>query len=372
MEGKQVTFTFLSQEEMIEAGVLDMNQCVGVMEEAFKLMGQGDYLMGGPGGNDHGLKLWFPETARGPRMPVAGPDRRFMALVSYLGGDFHVCGTKWYGSNTANPAKHGLPRSVLLVIINDPDTGAPIAIMDGNLISAMRTGAVVGMGARYLAPPGAEVAGIVAAGVISKTCLMALKVGAPALRTVKVYDIDREKADAFSQELGPELGLEITAVDDLETAVRGSDVISTAASGTRHPYYPKEWFKPGAYFALSSEADLAEDLWLDGRIVADNWKMHVEWREDCQKSAKPLSDILIHNGLHQLIIDNRMSDDDVTELAPIVLGDVAARANEEQVVVLVTGGLGIEDTSWGMTIYKRAMELGLGQTLRLWDKPYWF
>ncbi len=59
----------------------------------------------------------FPKEARGPRMPVDGPDRRFMALASYLGGDFHVCGTKWYGSNIENPT-HGLPRSILLVIIN--------------------------------------------------------------------------------------------------------------------------------------------------------------------------------------------------------------------------------------------------------------
>ena len=140
MSGSKVEFLFLSQKDMIEAGVLDMKGCVEVMEKAFKIMNQGDYLMGGPSQNHHGMKLWLPKQARGPRMPVAGPDRRFMAMISYLGGEFNVCGVKWYGSNLENPAKRGLPRSVLMVILNDPETGAPLAVMDGNLISAMRTG----------------------------------------------------------------------------------------------------------------------------------------------------------------------------------------------------------------------------------------
>ena len=178
--------------------------------------------MGGPSGQHHGMKIHFPKEPCGPRMPVEGPDRRFMALVSYLGGDFHVCGTKWYGSNIENPAR-GLPRSILLVIINDPDTGAPLAIMDGNLISAMRTGAVIGLGAKYLVPQEAEVAGIIAAGVISKTSLMALAVGMPNLKEVKVFDINHEKAETFSGEMTEKLGVNVYPVDRMETAVRDSD-----------------------------------------------------------------------------------------------------------------------------------------------------
>ena len=122
MSDSKVEFLFLSKPDMIEAGVLDMAGCVDTLDEAFAIMGQGDYLMGGPSRHEHGVMLHFPEEPLGPRMPTAGPDRRFMAMISYLGGDYHLCGTKWYGSNAANP-KRGLPRSILLVIINDPDTG---------------------------------------------------------------------------------------------------------------------------------------------------------------------------------------------------------------------------------------------------------
>jgi len=372
VESQKVEMLFLSQEEMIEAGVLDMYQCVDVMDQAFKLLGQGDYLMGGPSGNHHGVKLWFPKQPRGQRMPVEGPDRRFMAMIAYLGGNFHMCGTKWYGSNTENPKKHGLPRSVLMIILNDPETGAPIAIMDGNLISAMRTGAVIGLGARYLANKHAEVAGIIAAGVISKTCLMALAVGMPNLKAVKVFDIDRQKSEAFCEEMSQKLGLDVYAVDSMEAAVRDSDAISTATSGVKAPLYETEWLKPGAYFGLSSEAKLADDIWLNSRVVADNWQMHIDWREDTQKASADLKKPLLHEALHNLIIAGKMKDEDIVEMGKVVSGATAARENVEQRVILATGGMGIEDVSWGYTVYQKAQEKGLGQKLKMWDKPYWF
>jgi ornithine cyclodeaminase len=372
VENQKVELLFLSQEEMIEAGVLDMHQCVDVIEQAFKLLGQGDYLMGGPSGNHHGVKLWFPKQARGPRMPVEGPDRRFMAVIAYLGGDFHMCGTKWYGSNTENPKKNGLPRSVLMVILNDPETGAPIAIMDGNLISAMRTGAVIGLGARYLANKHAEVAGIIASGVISKTCLMALAVGMPNLKAVKVFDIDRQKAESFSAKMSQELGIDVYAVDSMEAAVRDSDAVSTATSGVKAPFFETEWFKPGAYFGLSSEAKLADDIWLNSRVVADNWQMHLDWREETEKAPADLKKPPLHETLHNLIIAGKKKDEDIVEMGKVVSGATTGRENEEQRVILATGGMGIEDVSWGYTVYKKAQEKGLGQKLKMWDKPHWF
>ncbi len=99
MEGKKVTFLYLDEEDMIKAGVLDMPKCVEVIEDVFRLLGKGDYLMGGPLGNEHGQMLCFPKESPFPNMPVAGPDRRFMSMIAYLGGKFNVCGEKWYGSN---------------------------------------------------------------------------------------------------------------------------------------------------------------------------------------------------------------------------------------------------------------------------------
>lgn len=117
---------YLSEPDLIKAGVLDAEKCINVCEEVFRILYEGDYLMGGPNHNEHGLVLVFPKETKFKHMPVAGPERRFIAMPAYLGGRFAVCGEKWYGSNVKNPKERGLPRSVLTVTLNDPDTCEPI------------------------------------------------------------------------------------------------------------------------------------------------------------------------------------------------------------------------------------------------------
>ena len=175
--GKCTEFLYLSEEEMIKAGVLDSARCVDVLDEMFQLVGKGDYIMGGPNHNEHGIKLSFPKEPQFPNMPADGPDRRFMAMVAYLGGRFNIAGEKWYGSNIANTSR-GLPRSVLMVMLNNVDTGEPVALMSGNLVSAVRTGSVPGVGVRYLARKDSEIIGLIGAGPIQKACLQGFLVDA--------------------------------------------------------------------------------------------------------------------------------------------------------------------------------------------------
>ena len=170
---ERLDFLFLNEAEAVKAGARDMVRCIEVMDEVFSLLGQGDYLMGSPNHNSHGIKIYFPKESPFPNMPKKGPDRRFMALVAYLGGRFNVCGEKWYGSNLANREK-GLPRSILTTVLNDADTGAPLAFLSANTLSATRTGAIPAVGARYLAREDASVLGIIGAGVIGRSCLTAL------------------------------------------------------------------------------------------------------------------------------------------------------------------------------------------------------
>lgn len=137
-------FLFLSEDDLVKAGVLNASECIDTCEEVFGILSDGDYLMGGLNHNEHGLSIVFPKETRFPGMPVAGPERRFIAMPAYLGGDFHVCGEKWYGSNVENPGHRGLPRSVLMITLNDPESCEPISYMSGNLISSMRTGCIPG------------------------------------------------------------------------------------------------------------------------------------------------------------------------------------------------------------------------------------
>ena len=185
MADSKIDFLYLSEEDMLKAGVNDVVACTECMEELLITMDKGDYLMGGENGNSHGTMVTFPDDPPFPNMPKNGPDRRFMAMPAYLGGRFDMAGMKWYGSNVENREK-GLPRSILMLTLNDKETGAPLAFMSANILSAYRTGAVPGVGFKYFAPEDASIAGIVGPGVMSKTALAAIISARPSVKTVKV------------------------------------------------------------------------------------------------------------------------------------------------------------------------------------------
>lgn len=92
----------------------------------------------------------------------------------------------------------GLPRGSAVIVLNDPETKVPIAIMDGTLISAIRTGAVTGVCAKYMVPSRSKTVGLFGAGPQCKTQLMALKASLPQLEKAYVYDLSRERAEKFT------------------------------------------------------------------------------------------------------------------------------------------------------------------------------
>lgn len=104
----RIEFLYLSEPDMIEAGVTDIARCIDVMDETLGLLADEDYRMAGQNANSHGAMMSFPAQPRFDSMPTDGPDRRFMAMPAYLGGRFRNTGVKWYGSNAENREK-GLP-----------------------------------------------------------------------------------------------------------------------------------------------------------------------------------------------------------------------------------------------------------------------
>ena len=153
---------------MIRAGVTDMDACVEAMEDLLLTLHKGDYVMGGKNHNSHGCMVTFPDDPEFDGMPKNAEDRRFMAMPAYLGGRYQMAGMKWYGSNMENKKK-GLPRSILMMMLNDKDTGAPLAMMSANLLSSYRTGGIPGVGCKYLAREAAKTVAIIGPGVMGKT-----------------------------------------------------------------------------------------------------------------------------------------------------------------------------------------------------------
>lgn len=181
----RIKFLYLSEPDMIKAGVKNMDQCVEAMEDLLVTLNKGDYVMAGVNHNSHGAQVIFPDDPQFEGMPKNADDRRFMAMPAYLGGKYQMAGMKWYGSNCENKAS-GLPRSILMMMLNDKDTGAPLALMSANLVSCYRTGAIPGVGAKYLARKDSETVTIIGPGVMGRTCLLAFLSVCPKITTVKV------------------------------------------------------------------------------------------------------------------------------------------------------------------------------------------
>ena len=367
-------FLYLDEPDMIKAGVMDMKRCVQSMDDMFQVMGQKDYIMGSPSENHHGMMLWFPEEKRSEKMPVAGPDRRFMAMPAYVGGRFNVCGNKWYGSNIENQKK-GLPRSILTVMLNDPDTGAPLALMSANLLSSIRTGAIPGVATKYLQRKGASVLGIIGTGVISRSCILAIKETMTDLAEVRAYDLFPEKSAKFAEEMGKEIGVKITPVAEMKDAVEGCDIVSVAASGLKPVEIEDEWIKPGAVIICTGAAMFTKEALLNNNVVFDNWKMHKDWLDELRDEPERLLGINAGHPSAKLLLMVANGEVDADHM--ISFGDVLAnpeelgRKSDKDVFIFLTGGMGTEDVAWGYDIYTRAKELGLGKTLSLWEKPHW-
>ncbi len=373
----EIEFLYLSEPDMIEAGVTDVLKCTECMEDVLKTLDIGDYRMGGENGNSHGCMIQFPDNPEFPTMPKNGPDRRFMAMPAYLGGKFCTAGVKWYGSNVEN-RNIGFPRSILMVTLNDKDTGAPIAYMSGNLISAYRTAAIPGAGVKALAREDAKVLGIVGPGVINSITVETFAALRPTLDTLKIKGRGKASIDrciAYVKEKCPQFK-NIIVCDTLEECVRDSDIMSFATSTptggqSTYPYIEPEWIKPGALLCGMGAMNTSEELIMDPKtkLVVDNTGLYNSWAEEY---PYPTFDtwFLIGSKFTDMIHEGKLTEDRMEDLGGILRGRLPGRESDDQIIIYSIGGMPIEDVAWGRTVYDNAVEKGIGTKLKLWDKPY--
>lgn len=373
-----IDFLYLNEADMIKAGVGDVVRCTDCMEELLKLLNLGDYRMGGDNGNSHGCMITFPEPedAIFPNMPVNAPDRRFMAMPAYVGGKFDITGMKWYGSNVEN-RKKDLPRSILMMMLNDKDTGVPLSLMSANLLSAYRTAGIPGVGVKNLALQNAKVLGVVGPGVINCIAVETFAALRPTLDTLKIKGRGRASIDrciAYIKEKCPQFTTFIVC-DTLEDCVRDSDILSFATStpmGQGEAAYPMvktEWIKPGALFCAPGAVNFEEDFIInDAKLVVDNIKLYEAWAEEYPYPTFDMVYIL-GSKFMDMIHDGKLTADRIDDIGAILNGKTHGRASDEEIILYSVGGMPVEDVAWGKEVYEYAMEYGIGTKLKLWEKP---
>ena len=324
------------------AGGLDMDGTIEVVEEALRLHAKGEAIA-----PKKSSLLWSDDLDADEKLG------RIMAMPAYVGGDLDVTGMKWIPSIPDNPSR-GLPRGIGVILLADRETGLPIAVLDGTIVSAMRTGAVGGIAARALMNPGSTVATLLGAGVQSRTQLLALERTLP-LEEVRVHDVAPERSASFCEREHRD-AFRLIPVDDPEAACAGAAVV-VAATMAAEPFVPPEWLDPGAVFVSISSLDPTLEL----IAACDVWVTDV-WEHETGHHSRPFA---------RALAAGIVTREQVAQLGDLLMGNAPGRTNEAQRVFVSPVGLGIEDVAEAWRVVRRARELGVGTPLRLWERPVW-
>ncbi len=375
MSGK-IEFLYLNEEDMIKAGVLDMEGCLKAVEDMFVLLDRRDYRMGGENANEHGIRVSFPKESDIEGMPTHMPDYRFMAMPAYLGGRFHAFGIKSYGSSPLNSEK-GLPRSILMFSLLDVETGMPLAYMSANILSAMRTGAVSGLGVKYLKKEDTKTVAVIGPGTMSRYTMKAFAEVCPTISTVKIKGRGKKSIESFIEfckKNFPNIK-EYIVCETIEESCKNADIVfygtTNAANYEDNPTVKYEWLKKGA-LVISASALLVDTEFLsksDVKLISDNYNMYDGWGSGQPLPTQKNVSTLLGMGFYDAVTEGKITRDMITDIGEVICKDKTGRDNEEQTILYAVGGMPIEDVAWGYDIYMNAKEKRIGQVLKLWDKP---
>jgi 2,3-diaminopropionate biosynthesis protein SbnB len=341
----KVELLYLSQEDVVAAGGLNMGKCIEAVEEALTCHTKGDTV------------LPSKTVVRWGEAETEKTTGRINAMPAFLGGKVAKAGIKWIGSSPLNPQRHNLPRASGLLILNDPETKLPVAIMDSTVISAMRTGAAGGIGVKYLARKDSRVMGIIGAGVQARTQAMAAKVVFPRLERILVYDILPQRAEVWCQEMGKQLNIACQPATSPEGAVRESSFFVTVTTA-HEPIVKATWIEAGHTFIhMAGYEDEVEVVKKADKIVVDSWtEIH-------------------HRGIQTLVLayeQGMITEKDIdAEIGEIILGQKKGREADKEFIYYNTVGMGIEDIAFGAWILEEAKQKGIGTRLTLWNNPIW-
>lgn len=274
------------------------------------------------------------------------------AMPAYL-SRARALATKIVTSYDANPSTHGLPTVMALVVLNDPETGRPEAVLEGSFITAMRTGAASGVATKYLARRDASVVGIFGAGTQAMTQLEAVK-EVRNIQSALVYDIVQERASRFAQEMKQRLGIEVSMESNPSHVVGESDIVVTAST-SRTPVFRGDMLRRGTHVnAIGSfrpDTRELDDLTIRrSKLVVDS----------LEASLQEAGDILIplKSGLIQKAHIH-------AELGQIVAGLKAAREDDNEITVFKSVGTGVQDAAAANLAFRKAQDAKIGTRIEL-------
>ena len=322
----------LSRDDVVK--VLTMTDCLTAVEQAFAELASGTAV----------LPL---------RTAIAPPDGLALYMPAYL-KEMGALACKVVTVYKNNPGKFNLPTTIGKVLLQNPETGEVICIMDGGYLTAVRTGAASGVATKYLArKEDGQVAGIFGAGVQAKTQLWAVA-SVRKLSTAYVHDVSAEAAKTFAKEMTSKLTLEVRVAESGKQILEQANIICTATSSAV-PLFDGSLVKPGTHInGIGSHSPGAREL--DTTIVKKS-KVVADSYEACLKEA---GDIMIP--IKEGAITNSHLH---AELGEVILGKKAGRSSTEEITLFKSNGLAIQDAATAKLVYDLARKAGVGREVAL-------
>jgi alanine dehydrogenase len=255
-------------------------------------------------------------------------------------------GVKCVNVHPQNPLEHQLPTVMAVIELVNPETGFPMAVMDGTLVTDLRTGAAAGVATKYLSRPDSETIGIIGAGRQACTQLMALN-EVMDIQKAKVFCRTCSTRTNFAKTATETYGFPVEAVETAEEAVKNVDVVVTTTP-SRKPLIKAEWISPGTHInAMGADApskqELETRLLLKSKIIIDSW------------------DQASHSGeINVPVSQNVLKRKDIhAKLGDVVIGKETGREGNE-ITIFDSTGLAVQDVVTAGLIYRRAREQGIG------------
>lgn len=323
---------FLSAGDVREA--LPMGDAIEAVREAFVLLRRGE--------------VDLPQ-----RMHIDLRDRRGTALLMPSRipskGSLGVKVVTLFEDNVAK----GLPRLHALVLVLDGETGAPIAVLDGAALTALRTGAASGLATDLLARTDARVAAALGAGVQARTQIEAV-CAVRRIERVVVFDPRGEAAGDFAREMSTRLGVEIAVATSAAECLRGADIVCAATSSPR-PVFDDRDLEPGVHVnAIGSYQPWVQEIPVETVLRAG---LFVDHRESALSEAGDLI-VPLQAGL--------MGPEHVrAELGELILGEKPGRTSTDEVTLFKSVGVAVQDLAAATRALARAEASGIGTVVEL-------
>ena len=321
----------LTKEDVMK--VLTMKDCIKVVEQAFLESNKGTAV----------LPL---------RTAITPDDGISLYMPAYL-KKMEALACKVVTVYKDNPNKQNLPVTIGKVLLQNPESGEVICIMDGGYLTAVRTGAASGVATKYLARDDKnQVAGIFGAGVQAQKQLVAI-CEVRNITKVIVYDLSDDAVNKFIDKLSKRLDIEIIQAKNADEVLQ-ADIICTATSSPT-PIFDGAKVKAGTHInGIGSHTPNAREL--DTAIIKRS-KFIGDSKEACLKEA---GDFII-----PLNAGNIDKSHFYADLGEIISGDKSGREDKDEITIFKSNGLAIQDAATAKLVYDKAVEAGIGQNIDL-------